>query len=66
MYGLKGICELFGVKKTTASRYKNGILKDAVTQNGRKIMIDTKKALQLYGVADTTNFLSKRDDNEKK
>lgn len=60
MYGLKGICDLFGVTKATASRYKNGILREAVTQHGRKIIIDTKKALELYGVGDTSNFMSKK------
>lgn len=62
MYGLRGICELFGVKKSTAMRYKDGILREAVTQNGRKIIIDTKKALELYGVEDTTNFLAEQDN----
>ncbi|MBO6249409.1 MAG: DUF3853 family protein [Bacteroidales bacterium] len=50
MHGLDGICELFGVCKTKAWSLKNTILKDAITQNGRIIIMDTKKALMLFGM----------------
>lgn len=50
VYGLKGIQDLFDVSKTTASRYKNTIIKDAVTQQGGKIVIDTAEALRLFGL----------------
>jgi hypothetical protein len=47
-YGLRGIRQLFGVSHATAQRYKNTFLKPAVRQNGRKIVIDKAKALELF------------------
>ena len=46
--GLEGIRQLFGVGLNTAQKYKDGILKDAVMQNGRKIIVDVDKAIELY------------------
>lgn|GEM_PF-4933098 len=46
--GLKGIRELFGVSHATAQRYKDTILKDAVSQQGRVIIVDVEKALELF------------------
>ena len=48
VYGLKGISNLFGVSKVTAQKYKDGILKDAVYQSGRKIVVDADKARALF------------------
>lgn len=48
VYGLKGIQELFNVSHLTAQRYKDGILKDAVYQSGRKIVVDADKAIELF------------------
>lgn len=48
VYGLKGIQELFNVSHLTAQRYKDGILKDAVFQSGRKIVVDVEKAMELF------------------
>ena len=51
LYGLDGVCKLFDVKKTTASKYVNSFLAGAVSRGkGKKLVIDTKKALELYGV----------------
>lgn len=50
VYGLKGIMDIFQVSKSTALRYKNGFLRDAVTQNGNVIMVDTRKALICFGM----------------
>lgn len=48
VYGIKGICELFQCSKATAHRIKNsGVIKDAITQTGRKIVIDAQLALDL-------------------
>ena len=47
-YGLIGIRNLFGVSHATAYRYKETIIKEAVSQHGRKIIIDVDKALELY------------------
>lgn len=46
--GLKGIRELFGVSHVTAHKYKETILKDAVIQNGRVILVDKNKAFKLF------------------
>ena len=48
VYGLKGIQELFNVSHLTAQRYKDGILKEAVFQSGRKIVVDVDKAIELF------------------
>lgn len=48
VYGLKGIRQLFGVSHATAQRYKDTFLKPAVKQNGRKIVVDKAKALELF------------------
>lgn len=48
VYGIKGIMQLFGVSNVTAQRYKKGIIKEAVSQNGRIIVVDEEKALQLF------------------
>ena len=48
VYGLKGIMKLFGVSNVTAQRYKRGLIREAVSQNGRIIVVDADKALQLF------------------
>ena len=48
VYGLRGIQQLFGVSHKTAQEYKDGIIKDAVMQNGRKIVVYADLALELF------------------
>lgn len=48
VYGLRGIQELFGCSHKTAQAYKDGFLKSAVRQNGRKIVVDRDLALELF------------------
>lgn len=48
VYGLSGIRRLFNVSHATAFRYKNTILKGAVSQHGRKIVVDVELALELF------------------
>lgn len=48
VYGLKGIQALFGVSHLTAQHYKDGFLKPAVMQQGRKIVVDAEKAMELF------------------
>lgn len=49
-YGLQGLADLLGCSKTTAWKIKDsGKLKGAVVQEGRKIIIDNEKALELLG-----------------
>lgn len=50
VYGLKGIEELFNVSHATAQKFKDGILKDAVYQSGRTIVVDADKALELFNI----------------
>ncbi len=46
--GIEGLCELLQCSKATAHRIKNsGVIKDAITQTGRKIVIDAQLALDL-------------------
>lgn len=49
VYGLRGIQQLFGVSHKTAQEYKDGLIKDAVLQNGRKIIVDVDHAIELFG-----------------
>ncbi len=51
VYGLRGIMQLFNVSNMTAQRYKRTIIKDAVSQNGRKIVVDAEKALELFAAS---------------
>ncbi len=48
VYGLRGIEQLFGVSHKTAQYYKDHIIKEAVMQNGRKIVVDADLALELF------------------
>jgi hypothetical protein len=48
VYGLRGIRNLFGVSHVTAYRYKETIIKEAVSQYGRKIIVDADKAIELF------------------
>lgn len=48
VYGLRGISDLFNVSHTTAQQYKNSFLAPAVSQRGRKIIVNADMALQLY------------------
>ena len=70
VYGLKGIQELFNVSHGTAQRYKDGIIKDAVFQSGRKIVVDADKAMELFntyyrrGVALGIEQLSKKTETD--
>ena len=48
VHGLRGIQRLFDVSHKTAQRYKDTFLAPAITQNGRKILVDKKLALELW------------------
>ena len=48
VYGIRGIERLFNVSHRTAQTYKNSFLKPAVSQNGRKIVVDRDLALKLF------------------
>lgn len=48
VYGLNGIMHLFGCSKSKAKRLKDGVLAPAVCQNGRSIVVDAKKAMELF------------------
>ncbi|KUY31437.1 DUF3853 family protein [Elizabethkingia ursingii] len=58
-YGLKGIAKIFGCSVSHENRIKgSGIIDDAIIQNGNIIIIETEKALQLFG--------EKKEKNERK
>lgn len=49
-YGMKGIAETFGCSIPTANRIKrSGMIDKAISQIGRKIVIDVELALELAG-----------------
>ena len=50
VYGSRGIAELFGCSIPTANRIKqSGKIDRAITQIGRKIIVDAELALELAG-----------------
>ena len=50
VYGIRGIAELFGCSLPTANRIKrSGKIDKAITQIGRKIIVDAELALELAG-----------------
>ena len=50
VYGLAGIARLFGCSLPTANRIKqSGKINRAITQVGRKIIVDADLALELAG-----------------
>lgn len=50
VYGLQGLANLFGCSIPTANRIKqSGKIDKAITQIGRKIIIDSEMALELAG-----------------
>ena len=48
VYGLRGIRVLFNVSHATAQRYKDTFLQPAVSQNGRKLVVDAELAIELF------------------
>ena len=57
MYGLKGISQLFNVSLGTAVKLSNTVIKDACKKNGRIILVDTRKALELFGFSNPDDFV---------
>ena len=50
VYGILGIAQLFGCSMPTAHRIKkSGKISKAITQVGRKIIVDAELALELAG-----------------
>ena len=48
IYGLKGIAKLFGCSVSSARRLKpSGKINDAIIRDGRKIIVEVDRALQL-------------------
>jgi hypothetical protein len=60
VYGLKGICAIFNISMGTALKYRHTIIKDTCTQNGRVIIVDTRKAFELFGCVEPVNFVSNK------
>ncbi len=49
VYGISGIAALFGCSIPTAQRIKSsGKINAAITQTGRKIVVDADKAIELF------------------
>lgn len=50
VYGISGIAQIFGCSMATANRIKkSGKIGKAITQIGRKIIVDARLALELAG-----------------
>ncbi|AJW62997.1 hypothetical protein VO54_01520 [Elizabethkingia miricola] len=49
VYGISGLAKILGCSKNHAGRLKSsGLLDGAIIQNGRKIIVDKEKALELF------------------
>ena len=48
VYGIAGISSLFNVSYATAFKLKSGVLKPAILQQGRKILVDANMAIELF------------------
>ena len=48
VYGIAGIASLFQVSYVTACKLKDGVLKPAIMQQGRKIICDAELAMKLF------------------
>lgn len=49
VYGLSGLASILGCSKNHAGKLKStGMFDEAIIQNGRKIIIDSEKALELF------------------
>lgn len=60
VYGLAGLAQLLGCSKVTASRIKrSGKIDKAISQCGRKIIIDKNLALQLLNRTNRSNHKRK-------
>lgn len=51
VYGVDGVCDLFGCSKPTAIRMMKKDIKKAVSKHGRKIVVDAELALKLGGMS---------------
>lgn len=56
VYGLKGICELFDCSHSKAQQLKDEVIKEAVSQNGRKIVVDADLAIELFNERKTSSY----------
>ena len=61
-YGIEGIAQVFGCSVPTANRIKrSGIIDDAITQIGRKIIVDADMALALAKGAESAKTKDEHD-----
>lgn len=59
-YGINGIAKLFQCSLPTAQRIKkSGVIDDAISQTGRKIVIDADKALDLARTSNKQDRMKK-------
>lgn len=64
IYGLEELSKLLGRSKSIACRLKKkGLFNDVITQFGRKIIIDKKKAIEIIK---NNNLCSSQRKNSKK
>ena len=63
--GVTGIANLFGCSNPTAQKLKKTIIKEAVTQNGRVIITDEEKAVELFRKYQEENGCLARIPTEK-
>ena len=59
-YGIVGIERVFGVSHKTAQQWKDGWMKPAVRQNGRKIVTDVAYAMKLLEDQEKAKKLGKK------
>ncbi|WP_317346229.1 DUF3853 family protein [Phocaeicola plebeius] len=59
--GIKGIASLLGISVSTVSRMKaDGLLDDATFQNGKTVIFDTYKVLEILRVSNKKNKFNRK------
>lgn len=61
VYGLKGIRDLFGVSTTTAQVYKKTWLAPAITQVGKRIVINVQQAIECFSAESLREYRKKHN-----
>lgn len=59
VYGIRGIQSLFNCSHKSAQYYKDHVIQEAVSQNGRKIVVNADLAIQLFNEKRNSNVPNK-------
>lgn len=59
--GIKGVAEVLGISVSTVNRMKaDGVLDEAILQNGKTVIFDTYKVLEILRVSNHKNKFNRK------